>query len=321
MKKLSSVLFAALTALLLSVSVFAADEIEIPLDAEHVGMVTYVLEEVSADRLYFFDGGISADGVTMFSLYLPEPVPLGETVVIHIKGTCHDDFRMWLLAKEESADRGMQATFSNQWAASENAVLPPVTFNRYIEFTAEDYDEQGGTAADRVAIKAQDWQSTLDNFNLSYLGVIYGSLDEVNAEADAEAEAILESIQDDIDAVNKALKSAKSAGSNTDTIYVALADARVSAERIAAVADTCDYEQVRAASKDAASAVKDIESLLKRAKKQKKDEEDMAASAMENERSRMKSTAIAVIVIAILIVLAVLAVSTVTIIRANSKKQ
>ena len=389
MKKLSSVLLAALMTLLLSVSVFAADEIEIPLDAEHVGIVTNVLEDVSVDRLYFHDGEITADGVTLFSLYLPEEVPLGETVIVHIKGTCLDDFRVWLLAKEESADRGMQATFSNQWRASEHVMPPPVTFDSYIEFTAEDFDEQGGTAADRVAIKASDWGSTLGQFNLMYLGVIYGSMEEVVADAqhyadvaadaletakaangdenvlkaaladaeaavealteksalglpeinemladaesaveeiydsltEPEARKVLETIQDDIDAVNKALKSAKAAGSDTDAIYIALADARVSAERIAAVADTCDYKLVKTASSDADSAVKDIESILKRAQRQKKDEEEKAANEAQAERRKMKTIAIVAVVFAILLVLIVSAVSAVTIMRTKNRKK
>ncbi len=121
MKKLFSVAVAVLLALCMSICVFAADEIEIPLDAEHVGASS----SGGSDALTIENGTLTANDIALFSLVLPENVPLGDTVVVHLKGTSDGDFRVWLLGAGETDEKGSEATFSNQWKRS--ASTPPWT--------------------------------------------------------------------------------------------------------------------------------------------------------------------------------------------------
>lgn len=101
MKKLFSVAVAVLLALCMSICVFAADEIEIPLDAEHVGASS----SGGPDALTIENGTLTANDIALFSLVLPENVPLGDTVVVHLKGTSDGDFRVWLLGAGETDER------------------------------------------------------------------------------------------------------------------------------------------------------------------------------------------------------------------------
>lgn len=252
MKKLLSISIAVLLALCLSICVFAADEIEIPLDADHVGV-----NPAGEPYAVTVEGdGISANEITLFGLNLPEHVALGDTVVVHIKGTTDGDFRVWLLGAGETDEKGNESTFSNQWKASENNTALPGSFEKYIELTAEDYDSQNLTEANRVAFKAPSYNSMLENFKLTYVGIIRGSVADIEADAVADAKPLA-------DAAADALAAAKSA-SDTDALSAALADAQAAVDGLTEKAAS-GFPGVTALLSEANGYVNEINKLIEAA--------------------------------------------------------
>lgn len=249
MKKLFSVAVAVLLALCMSICVFAADEIEIPLDAEHVGASS----SGGPDALTIENGTLTANDIALFSLVLPENVPLGDTVVVHLKGTSDGDFRVWLLGAGETDEKGSEATFSNQWKASENGAEFPGEFEKYIELTAEDYDGQSLTEADRLALKGPSFGTNLSNTKLTYVGIVYGTVADLEADAVAEAQPFA-------DAAAAALETAKSA-EGSDALNAALADAQAAVDSLTEKAAS-GFPGVNALLSDAKNAVKEIEKLI-----------------------------------------------------------
>lgn len=170
MKKIFAIMLAFALMLALSVTAFAAEEVEIPLDAGHVGKSS----AGGAETVTIADNTITGNEIALFDLILPEKVALGETVVVHIKGSTDGDFRVWLLAEGESDEKGCEITFSNQWKGSENGLEAPSEFEKYIELTASDFDGQGMTAADRLAFKGPSFGTNLANLKLTYVSVMKG---------------------------------------------------------------------------------------------------------------------------------------------------
>ena len=215
MKRIIALVLALALAMTMAMPVFAADEIEIPLDADH-------LDLISADEATFADGSVTVNEINQFAFLLPEMVDIDNTVVIHIKGTSDGDFRAWLLGAGTSEEKGSAATFSNQWKASDNGFTAPAEFEKYIELTAEDFDSQGFTSANRVNFKAPSYDSTLVNFTLTYLGVIYAPMSEVEGNAADE-------LQPFMDQSNAALEAANAATDDAGR-QTALADAQAAAD-------------------------------------------------------------------------------------------
>ena len=216
MKRILAVILALTLALSMTVFVSAADEIEIPLDEEHVGSGC-----ATVDQLTLGDNSITAvtgTDVGIFAITLPEPVAIGETVVVHIKGSSDGDFRIWLLT-------GGQSTFSNQYKMSDNGFVAPGEFEKYIELTAEDFDSVGGTEADRVSFKAPSYDTKLENLTLTYAGVIYGTMADVEGEASAEAQPFA-------DAAAAALAAAQAANGDEAALQAALADAQAAVDAL-----------------------------------------------------------------------------------------
>lgn len=373
MKKILCVLMALMMTLALTLAVSAADETEIVLDADHVGESS----AGKAETVTIADGTITGNEIALFSLYLPENVPLGETVVVHIKGSADGDFRVWLLAQETTAEKGVEVTFSNQWKASENGFTAPGEFEKYIELTAEDYDAQNATTANRLAFKGPSFGVNLSNLTISYVGVIKGSMDDVEASAVAEAQPFadaanaaleaanaangdeaalnsaladaqaavdalteksalgfpgvndmlkaakdvvkeiegqlsaaaegeaVEAIQADVDAVAAALEKAKGAGEDLDALNAALSDAKAAAEKIAAAAEENGFSAIKDASKNAESAISEIEGLVKTAEDAKKAAEEAAAKAAEEAAAKKKQTTTIVIIVVVVVVVVV----------------
>lgn len=248
MKKIVALILALTLALSMTVFVSAADEIEIPLDADHVG-------ESSAGRseiLTLGEGTITGDEIALFSLYLPENVDLGETVVLHIKGSSAADFRVWLLADGESEEKGVEITFSNQWKASENGFTEG-EFEKYIELTAEDYDQQNMTSANRLCFKGSSYGVNLSQLTITYVGVIYGTMADVEGNAAEEAKPFA-------DAAAAALESAKSA-TDTAGVEAALADAQAAVDSLTEKA-SLGFPSVNELLKGAKDAVKEIEGMI-----------------------------------------------------------
>lgn len=243
MKKLFAIFLAAMMVLALSVSAFAADEVEIPLDADHVGAGA-----AKAEELTIADGAITANEIGIFALTLPETVADGDTVVVHIKGTTDGDFRAWLLAAPDT-----QSTFSNQWKASENGFTAPGEFEKYIELTAQDFDNSGKTEADAVAFKAPSYDAMLENLTLTYVGVVYGSMADIEADYVAEAQPFA-------DAAAAALEAAKAA-SDESALNAALADAQAAVDSLTEKAEL-GFPGVTSLLTEAKNVVKEINDLI-----------------------------------------------------------
>lgn len=299
LKKLLAVIMALAMAMSLCVNVFAADETEIPLDADHVGQSS----AGGVDVLTIENGSITAStdsAIPLFSLLLPEEVPIGETVTIHIKGTSNGDFRVWLLGNTYSGDKGVEATFSNQWKASENGFTAPGEFEKYITLIAEDFDAQGGTVGDRVAFKGPSYGVNLDNLQLTYVGVIMGTTEDIEAGAVEEAAPFLDSAKAALEAaeaatdkagVEAALDQAKAAVASLEEAaalgfpgVVAMVDeAKEIVTKISGMINSVDADAV------AASLQGDVEALAaaKEASAAAGDDVDAAQAALDSAKAAL----------------------------------
>lgn len=246
MKKIFAIILAAIMMLSLSVIAHAADEIEIPLDADHVG-------PVGAEIVTLSNGSVTADEIALFDLYLPENVALGDTVVVHIKGSSDSDFRVWLLGDGETDEKGVESTFSNQWKGSENGFNAPGEFEKYIQLTAEDFDNQSLTSANRVAFKGASYGVNLSNTTLTYVGIIYGTIDDVEANAVADAQPYA-------DAAAAALEAANAA-SDEASLNAALADAEAAVEALTDM-NGLGFPGVTALLNDAKAVVREINTKI-----------------------------------------------------------
>ena len=162
MKKIVSLAIAFIMVMALTVSVFAA---QVPITEDTLGF--------TAGDVTIADGTATSSG-TSFNILLPESVPNGGKVTVHIKGSTNGDFRVWLAAG--------QATFSPEplWKASEQGVG---TGEFDVTFELEAFPKDGtGDAADSIMFKAPSYDSTLDNFVLTYLSI---NGDEAAPAADA----------------------------------------------------------------------------------------------------------------------------------------
>ena len=249
MKKFLSVIIALSLALLMTVFVSAAEEIEIPLDADHIGPCT----AGGAEIVTISDGSITANEIALFALNLPQNVDLDNTVVLHIKGSCEGDFRVWLLADGQTEEKGIEITFSNQWKASEYGVTAPAEFEKYIELTAEDYDAQNMTTANRIAFKGPSYGVNLTNLTIDYVGVIYGSIEEVEADAVAEAQPFADAAAAALEAANAATDEA--------SLNSALADAQSAVDSLTEKS-ALGFPGVNDLLKSAKDAVKQIEGII-----------------------------------------------------------
>ena len=244
-KKLLAVIMAFALAMSLCVNVFADGETEIPLDADHVGASS----AGSADVLTIENGSIMAateSEVPLFALVLPENVKLGDTVTIHIKGSADDDFRVWLLANSTTDEKGSEATFSNQWKGSENGFTAPGEFEKYITLT-------GKETANAVLFKGPSYGVNLSNLKLTYVGVVYGSMEDIEGSAAQDAQPFL-------DAANAALEAANAA-SDKAGIEAALADAEAAVASLEEAA-ALGFPSVTAMLDEAKSVVSQINSKL-----------------------------------------------------------
>lgn len=253
MKKLISVVMALALVLSMSVFAFAFDESSITLDADHIGLST----AGSADVLTIVDGSITANEVPLFSLILPEKVPLGDTVVVHIKGTSECDFRVWLLAEGHTDEKGDEITFSNQWKGTEHGFNGNGEFEKYIELTAEDYDQQNCTVADRIAFKGASFGVNLTNFTINYVGIIYNvTMEDIEGDAVSEAQTFA-------DDAASALESAKTAADEA-ALTEALNKAQAAVDALTEKA-SLGFPSVTAMLDDANAAVKEINGLIEAA--------------------------------------------------------
>lgn len=249
MKKLFAIILAVAMMLTFSIIAYAADETEIPLDADHVGESS----TGGAETVTISNNSITADNIALFDLILPEKVALGDTVVVHIKGSSDGDFRVWLLADGKTDEKGVEITFSNQWKGSDNGFSAPGEFEKYIELTAEDYDQQNMTEADRVAFKGPSFGTNLSNITLTYVGIINGTVADVEAGTVAELQPLADKATAALAGVN--------ADSDTAALEAALAEAQSALDELEAK-NTMGFPGVAALVKTAKDSVKEINALL-----------------------------------------------------------
>lgn len=255
MKRLFALVLALSLALSLAVFAHAEDEIEIPLDADHLtGSPDYF---APADALTFGDGTVNADNVEIIAFALPKNVTVGETVTVHIKGSADANFRVWLIGADVTANKGDHATFSNQWVAADNGFTSG-EFDMYITLTAVDAEPIGGTEANKICFKAPAAHGILENLTVTHLSITYPSAEDT----EAAAQAALEAVQEYIDQSEAALADAQSAGGDKAAIEAALSDAQAAADAIAA-SENANLPAVAEALDNARKVVSDIQALIK----------------------------------------------------------
>lgn len=214
MKKLLSVLLAVALVLSMTVSVLAAEEVEIPVVVENYGAYT----GTTSDALTWGDNSVLAPDTAIFSFLLPEVVSEGQTVVVHLKGNSEGDFRVWLLGPNEK-------TCSNQFKASENGFTTG-DFDFYIELTFTDHDGAGLTTAEELAIKGPSYGTNLTNTRVDYIGFTVGTIADVEAAKTAE-------VQPQIDAAKALVEAVKAVDvADQAALDAAVADAYAAIEAI-----------------------------------------------------------------------------------------
>lgn len=203
MKKL--VAFMLALTFILSLNVFAADgdditSYKIELTAENFGTC---VGATTADQVTFGeDGSASGNAIRMFGFNIPEAVPMGETVVVNIKGHSDGEFRVWLLGLNEK-------TASNMFLMTAAEGFTGGDFNRTFALTAQDYDNVGLTEAVNILFKGATSSTDLVNLTVNEVTIYYCTLEEYTAkfvnteavkakadEADAKIKALYEKIND-----------------------------------------------------------------------------------------------------------------------------
>ena len=252
MKRVIAFILALTLALSMSVFVSAADEVEIPLDAEHLtGRTDYF---ASADDLTFGDGTVNADNVEIIAFALPQNVTIGETVTVHIKGSSDGDFRCWLIGADITNNKGDHATFSNMWKASENGFISG-EFEMDITLTAADAEPIGGTQANKVCFKAPAAHGILENLTLTHLSITYPLEEDIKA----NTEKALQELQIYVEKSEAALAAAQAADGDEAALEAALADAQAAVDSIAASEGASfGYPAVLKLKEEAEQVVKEI---------------------------------------------------------------
>ncbi len=259
MKKLLAIVLALSMAL--SMAVFANAE-ENPSPSTRIFMspeVTYINDTVEAgvDALVFENDSVTAPteaNIPLFAISIPEPVPIGESIVIHIIGSSDDDFRVWLLGDSNTDEKGYEATFSNQWKASENGFTAPGEFEKYIELIADDFDAQGGTVGNRIAFKGPSYGVNLSNLTISRLEIMRGTMEDVESSTAEEAKPFS-------DAAQAALDAANAANGDEAALSTALADAEAAVAALEEKA-SLGFPTISEMLKNAKDAVKSINNII-----------------------------------------------------------
>ena len=137
---------------------------------------------LAADSITWNDVGFTVTDVTQISFSIPEPIEMGKTAVIHIMGTCDDNFRLWFMT-------GEAATASNQVNMSSFAFFGG-EFDEIFEFTMTDFDTKEITEATEINFKAPTYDSLLTNLTVTYCGIFYGSMAEYDEAAGITEEPV-----------------------------------------------------------------------------------------------------------------------------------
>lgn len=139
------------------------------------------------------DDGLTINGATLVAFKLPSGVGMGNTIVVHIKGTSDNNFRLWLLDEVE-------VTASRQIDMNEYFRFNSGEYDYLIELTTEYVDaEIANDTALQLAFKALTWDTTLDGLTINELGVYYGTLEDYMAGVESNPDAALQPVAEDAD--------------------------------------------------------------------------------------------------------------------------
>ena len=262
MKRILSAILIFSLLLSLNIPVFAAEELEIPLEPESlIGNADYF---ASAENLTFESGTLTADQVEIFALKLPKNVALGETVTVHIKGSSVGDFRSWLICSDQTANKGDHATFSKMWKASENGFTPGTEFDLTYTLTASDEEPVGGKDANKLCFKAFAAHEVLEQLTLTYVGITY----DESVDIAAETERLLGELKPNADEIAAALAEAEASPDDYDTVKAAYDRAAAAMETIeGSEAGTAGYADLVTARDAAEADFASLESIYKEAAK------------------------------------------------------
>ena len=155
LKKIISVLTAVVMVLALSATAFADDIMtRIPLTQDNQG-------SFGTDTTYTETGFSVADG-QQASFKLPQSYAIGETLLVHIKGSAESNFRIFLV--KNGWDRA-----SNIVTLSDDGVVPGYTggeFDIYITFVVEDAESKGVDVANEINFKGPTYDTNLVNLSV-----------------------------------------------------------------------------------------------------------------------------------------------------------
>ena len=170
LKKIISVLTAVVMVLALSATAFADDIMTpIPLTQDNQG-------SFGTDTTYTETGFSVADG-QQASFKLPQSYAIGETLLVHIKGSAESNFRIFLV--KNGWDRA-----SNIVTLSDDGVVPGYTggeFDIYITFVVEDAESKGVDVANEINFKGPTYDTNLVNLSVEVCEIFVGDVEAYKA--------------------------------------------------------------------------------------------------------------------------------------------
>lgn len=170
LKKIISVLTAVVMVLALSATAFADDIMtRIPLTQDNQG-------SFGTDTTYTETGFSVADG-QQASFKLPQSYAIGETLLVHIKGSAESNFRIFLV--KNGWDRA-----SNIVTLSDDGVVPGYTggeFDIYITFVVEDAESKGVDVANEINFKGPTYDTNLVNLSVEVCEIFVGDVEAYKA--------------------------------------------------------------------------------------------------------------------------------------------
>ena len=156
--------------LALSATAFADDIMtRIPLTQDNQG-------SFGTDTTYTETGFSVADG-QQASFKLPQSYAIGETLLVHIKGSAESNFRIFLV--KNGWDRA-----SNIVTLSDDGVVPGYTggeFDIYITFVVEDAESKGVDVANEINFKGPTYDTNLVNLSVEVCEIFVGDVEAYKA--------------------------------------------------------------------------------------------------------------------------------------------
>ncbi len=109
----------------------------IPLTPDNIGVY-------EAEGTYNDDGSVYYEDVEQVSYLFPETYQLGDTILVHVTGTCEDSVRLFLVTTDGTR-------------ASEVYVILPGDFDKWIEVVVSDAENKGVTESNQLNFKGSSY--------------------------------------------------------------------------------------------------------------------------------------------------------------------